>query len=275
MNHSDKNEKKKKPSPIEPSSKQNDDNDKSDHNENSIESANSTKSGAVTAYKSVYASKTMQKTDVQSKYNALFYRAIALPGHYPINEEPGYDFMKKNGNQEKMAKKIAKDALNQSSKPGAVKVKDIVDSNMKGKKKLRTQMYERKAATESKSSFKRDNKNTQSQINFGSTNIASSVREIPALSSHEVPFANEERAHSVITTSSNEEETNYIQERGFVHEGYDNYEMPIATTVNDGEGSLVLPHAEPNDLEDDVLVIVDAEVIYFVLMYNIVLYNVS
>jgi len=38
--------------------------------------------------------------------------------------------------------------------------------------------------------------------------------------------------------------------------------MPIATTVNDGEVSLALPHAEPDDLEDNVLVIVNAQVIH-------------
>lgn len=37
--------------------------------------------------------------------------------------------------------------------------------------------------------------------------------------------------------------------------------MPIATTVNDGEVSLALPHAEPDDLEDNVLVIVNAQAI--------------
>ena len=295
MNHSDKNDEKKKASPIEPSSKQNDDNDKSDHNENSIESANSTKPGAVTVYKSFYASKIMQKIDDKSKYDALFYRAIALPGHYPINEEPGSILMNEVGYLEKIERSISKRTVSVISQD-VVAVKDTKNSNVKGKKKLRPQLYKHMAVIESTTS-KNDNENIENRVNFESKNIAPNViqenaaksrseclkrklkncnstpftndasdtqrnvSKITESSSNESPFAKEKKAHPIITTSSIEEGVNYEQDRHIANEGNDNYEMPIATTVNDGAVSLSLPHAEPNNLEDNVMVIVDAEVI--------------
>ena len=87
------------------------------------------------------------------------------------------------------------------------------------------------------------------------------MSKITESSSNESHFAKEKEAHPIITTSSIEEGVNYEQDRHIANEGNDNYEIPIATTVNDGEVSLSLPHAEPNNLEDNVLVIVDAEVI--------------
>ena len=55
----------------------------------------------------------------------------------------------------------------------------------------------------------------------------------------------------------------YEQDRGIVNEGNDNYEMPIATKVNDSEVALVLPRAEPINLVEDI-VVVDAKVIMHV-----------
>lgn len=82
---------KKSPPTSQPLSKQNHDKDKLDHNKNASESTNSTEPGAV-AVEERYAWKVKQKTEVQVKYNASFDHAVALPGHYPINEEPKCNF---------------------------------------------------------------------------------------------------------------------------------------------------------------------------------------
>ena len=213
-NKNDNDDSKKPPPPSKPSSNQNDDSDNSDHNEDINGSKNSIKPGAVKVNEED-ALKIKKKKEIRMKYNFPSDRAEALPGHYPKNEEPGSNFMRKTENQEKMEKNIAKDTNNNSTKPGAVKVKDSEDSNMKGTKKLRSQTYKRKAI-ESTTIFKSDNEDMESQVNSGSTNIAPNIREFSAFSSIENPFADEEEAHHVITSLSNEEGTNNDQDRGVV-----------------------------------------------------------
>ena len=96
------------------------------------------------------------------------------------------------------------------------------------------------------------------------------LNEIPTLSSNRTnprgiaPFAGEEGT-PVIPTTINEEGIDFEQSRNIVNESNDNYEMPIAIAVNASEVLLVSPHAEPIDVEEDI-VIVEAKVIYFVLL---------
>ena len=61
------------------------------------------------------------------KSKAPIDRAVVLPGHQPINEEPGY-YIKKNVNSDKIAKKIPKDTSKATS-PGVIAIKNREDSN--------------------------------------------------------------------------------------------------------------------------------------------------
>ena len=132
------NNKKTTPPLSHPSSKQKnqenerkDDKAKSVHDEDSGGSANSTKPGAV-ALKSGDASKIMKRREkflmkrrekFLMKSKASIDRAGALPGHQPINEEPGYYIKKKDVNSEKIAKKIPKDTSKATS-PGVIAMKN-------------------------------------------------------------------------------------------------------------------------------------------------------
>ena len=191
--------------------------------------------------------------------------------------------------------------VSKATSPGAVAVEDTEDSNVKQKKKLRSQMIKRTAAVESTTSFTNDNENIESQFNTETTtlspnvvrendannrkrrlkmklgehirhryatpmmNVQENIGESPALPSNETnvqanaQIANEEEAHPIIPTSFDEEGAALEQERGIINEGNDNYQMPIATVINDSEVALVLPHDEPIDLAEDI-VVVDAEV---------------
>ena len=68
--------------------------------------------------------------------------------------------------------------------------------------------------------------------------------------------------YSVVVPSLNRAYNSYRQNREMTSEVNGNCEIPIATAVHDDEGLIVLPHAEPNELENQ-LVIVDAQVIFF------------
>ena len=72
---------------------------------------------------------------------------------------------------------------------------------------------------------------------------------------------------SAISTLSNEEDAALEQSRGIVNEDNDNYEIPVATAISDSKVVLVLPHAEPNDLAEDI-VVVDAKVTIHVFNLN-------
>ena len=85
------------------------------------------------------------------------------------------------------------------------------------------------------------------------------ISESPSLSSNaetKAPFADEERAHAMISTSSNEEDIALEQHGGIIDEGNDNYEMHSATAVNASEDVLVTSHAEPDALVEDIVIAV-------------------
>ena len=159
MNENDK----KYPPPSRPSSTQNNDKDKSDHDRNASESKNSTKPGAVVVGDGD-ASKIKKKRETQMKYNTPCDRAFVLLGHYPINEEPGSNFMNEVGYLEKIERSISKCTVSVTSQD-VVAVKDTKNSNVKGKKKLRPQLYKHMAVIESTTS-KNDNENIENRVNF-------------------------------------------------------------------------------------------------------------
>lgn len=78
--------------------------------------------------------------------------------------------------------------------------------------------------------------------------------------------ADEEDACLVNAVLSNEQNNNGNQNRGNRYEGNHNYEMPIATSAYDSEVALVSPRMEPDQIEND-LIIVDAKVISLTLIY--------
>ena len=123
-------------------------------------------------------------------------------------------------------------------------------------------MIKRTAAVESTTSFTNDNDTTDVQENIG---------ESPALSSNETnvqanaAFTNDDETHPIIPTLFNKEGAALEQERGIVNEDNDNYEIPVATAISDSEVALVLPHAEPIDLAEDI-VVVDAKVTIHILI---------
>ena len=281
--------------------KEGDDKAKLVHKEDSTGSTNSTKPGAVAIKEGDSSKIKKRRGEIPLETKAANDRAVALPGNYPKNEEPGYNFLK-NGNQEKVDKKKVMGGT-KATLPGAIAVKDSEDSNAKKKDKLRSQMIKRKAAIESTSSLSSDNLKKESQVDTETTTttspnivrendakkhrrrlkikLADNIRnryrtpftndtldvqentsESPALSSNvqtNVPFADEEVIDVVFTTSLIEEGVELEQHGGILDEAIENYEMPIATAVNDSDAVLNLPHVEPNYLEEDI-VIVDAKV---------------
>ena len=266
------------------------------HNKN-----NSTKPGAF-AVKEDKSKAKKRRGEIPLGSKANNDRAVALPGNYPKNEEPGSTFMKKDGNQEIVDKKKIMGGT-KATLPGAVAVQDTEDSNVKKKKKLRSQMIKRKAANESSSSFSNDNVQQENQVNTETTSAISpnivresdakshrrrlkiklgdhirnryrtpltndtsdaqeNTSESPALSSNaqtNVPFADEEEAEAMVTTSLNEEGVDLEQDVGILDEVIENYEMAIATAVNASEVVVTASNVEPNYLVEDI-VIVDAEV---------------
>ena len=94
------------------------------------------------------------------------------------------------------------------------------------------------------------------------SDVQENTSESPALSSNaetKTPFADEEEAYALITTSSNEEGVDLEQDGGIIDEDIEHYEMHSDTAVNTSEGVPLTSHAEPDALEEDI-VIVDAKV---------------
>ena len=169
--------------------------------------------------------------------------------------------MKRNVKLKKIEKEnrfdIAKTTL-----PGAVAIKDSDDSNVKKKKKFRSQMYkaiaERTPNEEPISVIStNDTSNTQENLNESFTsscedNIIIDETNAPT----NIQIAYEEETDPVIITTSNEERIYHEQDRNTGNSFIDNYDMPIATEVDDIENT---PRAEIIEVEID-LEIVDAEV---------------
>ena len=91
------------------------------------------------------------------------------------------------------------------------------------------------------------------------SDVQDNTSESPALSSNaetKTPFADEEEAYALITTSSNEEGVDLEQDGGIIDEDIEHYEMHSATAVNASEGVLVTPHAEPDALVDEIVIAV-------------------
>ena len=137
-----------------------------------------------------------------------------------------------------------------STKPGAVAVKEGDESKIKQKKEI-IMIYNIPALTR------------HYPINevSGSNKEKDENQEI--MEKEKAMDASEEETHPGCFTSFNEEDLDLEQDRAIVNEGNDNYEMPIATKVNDSEVALALRHAEPIDLVEDI-VVVDAKVIIHV-----------
>ena len=238
-------------------------------NENSSGSANSIKPGAV-AVEEGDESKIKKKKEFREKYNAPIHRAVASSAQSTKSEESGSTLMK-NGNQEIIEKKKAMDASKNTS-PGAVAVKDADNSNAKERKKLRSQIYKRKTAVESTASLTNEIDKKRLMMKTGEdirlkystpfSNDASGAQEnlseMPALLSE---GTNAQRNDQFVDEeiSSNEEDNDFERNCRSVSVGIDNYEMPIATIVNDSEVAPELHRTILNDI-DDGNVYVDAQV---------------
>ena len=178
---------------------------------------------------------------------------------------------KRDGNQEIIEKKKAMDASKTTS-PGAITVKDADNSNAKERKKLRSQIYKRKTAVESTASLTNEIDKKRLMMKTGEdirlkystpfSNDASGAQEnlseMPALLSE---GTNAQRNDQFVDEeiSSNEEDNDFERNCRSVSVGIDNYEMPIATIVNDSEVAPELHRTILNDI-DDGNVYVDAQV---------------
>ena len=232
--------------------KRKDDKVKFDHNQDFSGSIKFTKPGAVPVQEGD-ESKIKQKKEIIMKYNAPIDRVKLLPGHYPINEEPG-----SNNKKDVLEKKVEKEKDMSASKGtllGATAVKFG----------SRSQLIERKAAIESRSNFSSGNTKNHGKRLKTKTEEDNRLRYLPSNETSaqtNATFANDEERHPGFSTSLIEECVALEQDRGIVNEANYHNELPIATTLNDSE---VLPRAEPIDLVEDI-VVVDAKVIIHVSM---------